>query len=192
MLKALNSSAPMRAVAAAALAISISTPVAATTQWDGTYWYATGEPSLPDGQLWVNSYGECWQALEGATNLPPCFAAPPEEITVHLNFEFDKYLVPQNVINQEEVAKIDEYIDQLETTPEEEIVSIVGHCSAEGSDEYNMALGMRRADAVRDYIIGRGYPADHVAPAESEGKRDLLPGVDPYSWEQRRVVITKS
>jgi len=191
MLKALNSSAPMRAVAAAALAISISTPVAAT-QWDGTYWYAMGEPSLPDGQLWVNRWGECWQALEGATNLPPCFGAPPEELTVHLNFEFDKYLVPQNVINQEEVAKIDEYVDQLEATPEEEVVSIVGHCSAEGSDEYNMALGLRRADAVRDYIIGRGYPADHVSPAESEGKRDLLPGVDPYSWEQRRVVITKS
>ena len=54
------------------------------------------------------------------------------------------------------------------------------------------ALGMRRADAVRNYIIAQGYPASQVGPAESRGKRDMLPGVDPYSVEQRRVVLTKT
>jgi OOP family OmpA-OmpF porin len=111
---------------------------------------------------------------------------------VHLNFEFDKYHVPDNVVNQDEVSKIDEYIAQLDATPADEVVTVVGHTDAKGSDAYNMALGQRRADAVRDYIVRRGYPEDHVAPAESRGERELIPDVDPYSVEQRRVVLTKT
>jgi OOP family OmpA-OmpF porin len=178
-------------MAAVALAIAVSAPIA-SQHMDETYWYASGDPSVPDGQLWVNSSGECWQsaAPDGPTNLPPCHVIP-EEVTVRLNFEFDKYMVPDDVVNTEEIAKIDDYIDQLEATPANELVTVVGHTDAKGSDEYNMALGQRRADAVRSYIIARGYPAENVAPAESLGKRDMLPGVDPYSVLQRRVVLTK-
>jgi OOP family OmpA-OmpF porin len=158
-----------------------------------SYWYASGDPTVPDGQLWVNSAGECWQSSypDGPTNLPPCGVVVPEEVTLHLNFEFDKYRVPDNVVNREEVAKIDDYIQKVQASPQQEYVTLVGHTDAKGSYEYNDALGMRRADAVRDYIVAQGYPADQVAPAESRGKRELIPGVDPYSVEQRRVVITK-
>jgi len=192
MLKAMKSFAPMRVVAGVALAIAVSAPVAAQTL-DETYWYASGDPSVPEGQLWANSYGECWQSAppDGPTNLPPCHVVP-KEVTVRLNFEFDKYMVPDNVVNREEIVKIDDYIDQLQATPVDEVVTVVGHTDAKGSDEYNMALGMRRADAVRNYIIAQGYPAENVAPAESMGKRDMIPGVDPYSVLQRRVVLTKT
>ena len=160
---------------------------------DESYWYASGDPTVPDGQLWTTSYGECWQSAypDGPTNLPPCVSVP-EEVTVKINFEFDKYMVPENVVNREVVAEIDEYIATVKATPEEEYVTVVGHTDAKGSDEYNMALGERRADAVRTYIIAQGYPAENLAPAETRGKRDLLPDVDPFSVEQRRVVLTKT
>jgi OOP family OmpA-OmpF porin len=192
MLKAMKSFAPMRALAAAALAIAVSAPFA-DDMIDETYWYAAGDPSVPDGQLWANSYGECWQSAvpDGPTNLPPCDVVP-EEITVRLNFNFDKYVVPDEVVNLDELARIDEYIDQLEATPANELVTVTGHTDAKGSDEYNIALGQRRADAVRDYIIRRGYPAEHVAPAETRGKRELLSDYDPFSVMQRRVVLTKT
>ena len=192
MLKAMKSFAPMRAMAAVALAVAVSAPMAADMM-EETYWYAAGDASLPDGQLWVNSYGECWQSAppDGPTNLPPCDVIP-EEITVRLNFNFDKYVVPDEVVNTEEIVRIDEYIDALEKTPADEIVTVIGHTDAKGSDEYNMGLGQRRADAVRDYIIARGYPAEHVAPAETRGKRELLPDFDPFSVMQRRVVLTKT
>jgi OOP family OmpA-OmpF porin len=80
----------------------------------------------------------------------------------------------------------------LEATPADELVTVVGHTDAKGSDEYNMVLGQNRANAVRDYIIARGYPAEHVAPAESRGKREMLPDYDPFSVMQRRVVLTKT
>jgi OOP family OmpA-OmpF porin len=196
MLKAIKGLASLRALAAVGLTIAVSAPVAEQNMnrpMDQTYWYASGGPSAPDGQLWVNGYGECWQSEppDGPTNLPPCQVVP-EEVTVRLNFEFDKYMVPENVVNQEEIAKIDDYIAQLEATPPQEVVTVVGHTDAKGTDEYNMALGQRRADAVRNYIIARGYPADHVAPAESRGEREMIPGVDPYSVLQRRVVLTKT
>ena len=192
MLKAMKSFVPMRAVAAVALAFAVSAPSA--QMLDETYWYASGDPSVPDGQLWANSYGECYQSEppDGPTNLPPCHVEIPPEVTVRLNFEFDKYRVPENVVNTEEIAKIDEYIDNLEATPEEEVVTVVGHTDAKGSDEYNMVLGQNRADAVRDYIVRRGYPQQNVAPAESRGKRELLADYDPFSVMQRRVVLTKT
>ena len=191
MRKAITRFGPTRAIAAVVLAIAVTSP-SADIMPDETYWYASGDPTVPDGQLWTTSYGECWQSAvpDGPTNLPPCQVI--EDITVHLNFNFDKYYVPDEVVNQEEIAKIDEYIDQLESTPENEVVTVIGHTDAKGSDEYNMVLGQNRADAVRDYIIRRGYPEEHVAPAESRGKRELLPDVDPFSVIQRRVELTKS
>lgn len=188
--------APTRAAAlvlSAALSFSVGSATAA--DYEESYWYAAGDPTVPDGQLWANSAGECWQSAypDGPTNLPPCqVAVVPESISVSLNFEFDKYIVPDTVVNPEELVQIDDYIEKAKATPAEEYVTIVGHTDAKGSDDYNMALGLRRADAVRDYFIRQGYPERNLAPAESEGKRDLLPNVDPFSVLQRRVVITKT
>jgi OOP family OmpA-OmpF porin len=159
-----------------------------------SYWYASGDRSLPNGQLWATSYGECWQSAypDGPTNLPPCERdIVPAEITVKLLFEFDKYQVPETVVNREVLAEIDEYIAKVQSTPAEEYVTIVGHTDAKGSDAYNMKLGYERANAVRNYFIAEGYPARLLGPAESLGKRDLLPQYSPYSVDQRRVVITK-
>ena len=72
------------------------------------------------------------------------------------------------------------------------MVTVTGHTDVKGSDAYNMALGQRRADAVRNYIIAQGYPAQNVNPAESRGKRELLPEYPADSVQQRRVVLTKT
>ncbi len=188
--------APARAAALAlSVALSFGVSTAIADDFEDSYWYASGDPSVPDGQLWTTSDGECWQSAypDGPNNLPPCQVdVVPESITVALNFEFDKYIVPDYVVNREVLVEIDDYIDKVQATPAEEYVTIVGHTDAKGSDEYNMALGMRRADAVRSYFIAQGYPERNLAPAESEGKRVLLPDVDPFSVLQRRVVINKT
>ncbi len=183
------------AVACTAAAALFFGGAAVAQDLEESYWYAAGDRSLPEGQLWTTSYGECWQSAypDGPTNLPPCQTEiiVPESITVQLLFEFDKYRVPETVVNREVLAEIDEYVANVKATPQDEYVTIVGHTDAKGSDAYNMALGMRRADAVRDYFIAQGYPARLLAPAESLGKRDLLPQYSPFSVEQRRVVINK-
>jgi len=180
------------AIACSAAAALFIGGTAVADDMEENYWYAAGSKNFPNGQLWTTSYGECWQSAGGPSNLPPCERdLVPAEITVRLLFEFDKYQVPQTVVNREVLAEIDDYITKVQQSPAEEYVTIVGHTDAKGSDPYNMALGMRRADAVRDYFISEGYPERLLAPAESLGKRDLLPQYSPFSVEQRRVVITK-
>jgi OOP family OmpA-OmpF porin len=192
MIKATSLRAPA-IVSSIALTLTLASAPASAID-EESYWYAKGDPTVPNGQLWTTSYGECWQSAypDGPTNLPPCNEVIPVSITVAINFEFDEYVVPDTVVNPDVLVEIDEYIEQLQGTPQDEYVTVVGHTDARGSDEYNMELGLRRAEAVRDYIIRQGYPAQNVGPAESEGKRDLLPDVDPFSVEQRRVVLTKT
>jgi len=196
MNKATKTLSAVGRVAPVALAVALMAPAAQAAD-QGSFWFAAGDRSLSEGQLWVNSAGECWQSAypDGPKNLPPCGAPKvvvAEQVTVRLNFEFDKYHVPTNVVNKEEIALIDKYIADIKATPEIERVTVVGHTDAVGSDAYNMTLGQRRADAVRNYIIAQGYPAQHVAPAESRGKRELLPNFPPDSLQQRRVVLTKT
>jgi len=48
---------------------------------------------------------------------------------------------------------------------------VEGHSDSQGSDAYNQKLSQRRADAVRDYLVQRGYPSDHIqARGLGEGK----------------------
>jgi OOP family OmpA-OmpF porin len=143
-------------------------------------------------QTWTASHAECWQDPRSQHDLPACSrSSVPDRFSVQLLFEFDKYVVPDTVVNREALGTIDDYVARVKRSPAREYITIVGHTDAKGSDAYNMALGLRRANAVRDYFIAEGYPPELLAPAESLGKRELLANYSPFSVEQRRVVITK-
>ena len=179
------------AVACTAAAALVLGGAASAQDQEEHYWYAAGGKNFPNGQLWATSYGECWQSAGGPNNLPPCereMAVPPE-ISVQLLFEFDKYQVPETVVNRSILVEIDDYIAKVQASPFDEYITVVGHTDAKGSDAYNMTLGRQRANAVRDYFISQGYPSRLLGPAESVGKRDLLPQYDPFALEQRRVVL---
>jgi OOP family OmpA-OmpF porin len=172
-------------LAPVAIAMTLSAPLAfGAAEAIDRYWSAQ-----PEATAWVNPYGECWKSAEGPTDLQPC--APkvvvPAEITVRLNFEFDKYGL-NDIVNDAELARLDEYIAQVKATPDQESIVVVGHTDAKGSDEYNMALGQRRADTMRDYMVSKGLSPDQINTS-SEGKRVMLPDYDIYSVEQRRAKI---
>ena len=153
---------------------------------------STGYSDSAGSQTWTTSYAECWQDPRTQRNLTPCRRdAVPDQLTLQLLFEFDKYVVPETVVNREVLREIDSYIRKVQRSPAQEQVTIVGHTDAKGSDSYNKALGLRRANAVRDYFIAQGYPENLLAPAQSRGKSELLSNYSPFSVEQRRVVITK-
>lgn len=68
-------------------------------------------------------------------------------------------------------------------------VFLSGHASDEGTNDYNLALGARRAQAVRDYLEAAGIPADHVSWV-SYGEESPLT-LDPAKKTlNRRVEIT--
>lgn len=163
----------------------VAPAVNAAGPMDEHFWSAA-EPKT----AWVTNYGECWQSAEGPNDLEPCVqpVVVPKEFVVRLNFEFDKYRL-ENIVNDQELARLEEYAEKVKATPANEFLTVVGHTDAKGSYEYNDALGYRRANTVRDFLISRGIPESQIGPAESMGKRDLLPDFSPFALEQRRVVI---
>ena len=163
---------------------------------DGPANAANPEPSrgFGNGAGWSTydpPYGNCWEDPT-TRQLPECGNAKvPDRISFKLLFEFDRFVVPDTVVNRSVLATIDSYIRKVKRSPAREYITIVGHTDAKGSDAYNIELGLRRAAAVRNYFIAEGYPDALLAPAKSRGKRQLLPEFSPFSVEQRRVVITK-
>jgi outer membrane protein OmpA-like peptidoglycan-associated protein len=59
---------------------------------------------------------------------------------------------------------------------------VEGNTDSQGSDAYNQNLSQRRADAVRDYLVERGYPADHI---QSRGRGESNPIANNASPEGR-------
>jgi len=59
---------------------------------------------------------------------------------------------------------------------------VEGHTDSRGSESYNQGLSQRRADAVRDYLVQRGYPADRI---QTRGRGEGSPIADNASPEGR-------
>ena len=65
-------------------------------------------------------------------------------------------------------------------------VTIEGHADERGTREYNLALGDRRANSVRDYLIALGVAASRVATISYGKERPAIPGSSEASWQQNR------
>ena len=65
-------------------------------------------------------------------------------------------------------------------------VTIEGHCDERGSDEYNLALGERRAVAVKRYLATLGVNAERLATISYGEERPAVAGHDERAWAQNR------
>jgi peptidoglycan-associated lipoprotein len=64
--------------------------------------------------------------------------------------------------------------------------TIEGHCDERGTVEYNLALGQRRADAARSYLIDLGIDSGRLKSISYGEERPFLDGHDESSWSQNR------
>lgn len=106
-----------------------------------------------------------------------------EEFTLEMiHFEYDSSAL--NAAAHEILAK---NVIWLRAHPEQRIV-IAGYCDERGSDEYNLALGERRAMEVRDYLVSSGI-AEQNCSVVSMGEEDpVAEGHDEISWALNRRV----
>lgn len=65
-------------------------------------------------------------------------------------------------------------------------LTIEGHCDERGSDEYNLALGQRRADAAKNYLVGLGIAAERLTSISYGEERPAVAGSDESAWAQNR------
>ncbi len=95
-------------------------------------------------------------------------------------FDFDKY-------NLTFAARqtIGRNADWMNAFPDA-IIQIEGHCDERGTEEYNIALGDRRAGAVKDYLVSLGVDASRLHTISYGEERPADPGHDEDAWASNR------
>jgi len=68
--------------------------------------------------------------------------------------------------------------------------SIEGHADERGTREYNLALGERRANGVKDYLMTYGISGSRLSVISYGKERPVNAGSDPLAWSQNRRSVT--
>ena len=107
-------------------------------------------------------------------------AAAREALTEIVFFEYDSDEITQNA-----EQKLDAKAAVLRANPGVRL-RIEGHCDQRGSTEYNLALGQRRAEAVRAYLVNLGIDGSRLSTLSYGKERPLVEGEDPDSFARNR------
>lgn len=95
-------------------------------------------------------------------------------------FDFD-----QAAVRPDQFSKLDQNADVLKANPSARII-IEGNCDERGTNEYNLALGERRALNAKTYLIETGVEESRLRTVSYGEERPLFPGSDEDSWAQNR------
>lgn len=95
-------------------------------------------------------------------------------------FDFDK-----STIKAGERSKVETVANHLKANPTQK-VKIEGHCDERGTEGYNLALGDRRALAIREYLIRLNVAADRIYTISFGEARPVAEGHDESAWSQNR------
>jgi peptidoglycan-associated lipoprotein len=72
------------------------------------------------------------------------------------------------------------------TTYQNVTITLEGHCDERGTREYNLALGERRSDAARDYLVALGVDGGRLTTISYGKERPAVLGSNEESWAQNR------
>ena len=83
---------------------------------------------------------------------------------------------------QDQVAWLKQYSDTS--------VIVEGHCDERGTREYNLALGEKRAQSVKNYLISLGISSDRISTISYGKERPAVVGSNDGAWAQNRRSVT--
>jgi peptidoglycan-associated lipoprotein len=99
------------------------------------------------------------------------------------------FLEDQSDVSPVAQATLDKQATWLRQYPRYAI-TIEGHADERGTREYNLALGARRAQSVRDYLAARGVPASRMRTVSYGKERPVAVCNDASCWSQNRRAVT--
>ena len=123
--------------------------------------YATGESSTANLQAYLQN-----------------------EVGDRVYFDTDKHN-----INAASAFKLEAQANWLNSTPGFTI-RLEGHCDERGTREYNLALGERRANAAKDYLMTYGISSDRITVLSYGKERPVDSGSNPLAWSKNRRSVT--
>jgi peptidoglycan-associated lipoprotein len=99
-------------------------------------------------------------------------------------FDFDR-----STLKPDAMATLDRQSGWLAKYPQVN-VQVAGNCDDRGTEEYNLALGQRRANASRDYLVARGVAGSRISTISYGKDRPTALGDNEQAWAQNRNTIT--
>jgi peptidoglycan-associated lipoprotein len=148
--------------------------------------------------------GACTHKQEAVNTAPPPAPPPPpaaaapvtssvlpgsaEDFRVNVgdtvHFEFDQYNVPESdkTVLGRQAAWLAKYPAVR--------VTVEGHCDERGTREYNLALGARRANAVKEYLVSQGVSTARVETVSYGKERPICTESNEACWAQNRRGVT--
>ncbi len=120
------------------------------------------------------------EPTEPAVTTPDYAALDPSEYGIgDVFFAFDEYELSTEAMGV--LAKNARILREAGVT-----VMLSGHCDERGTVEYNLALGEKRAKAVRDYLVSLGVPASSLRVTSYGESKPFAMGHSESAWSQNR------
>jgi len=156
------------------------------------------------GETWKNSTGLCWRdanwtpataapGCDGAIAAPAAAPAPAparapaapvaqKPAAAKVTYAADTFFdFNKSVVMPAGKAKLDDLVSKVKGINLEVIIA-VGHTDSVGSDAYNQKLSVRRAEAVKAYLVSKGIEKNRIY---TEGKGEKQPVADNKTKEGR-------
>jgi peptidoglycan-associated lipoprotein len=125
---------------------------------------------------------EALKRVEAPTSTPIDPLMDPGSVLARRSIYFD---YDRSVINGSDVAVVEAHGRYLMDHPAR-VVRIEGNCDERGGREYNLALGQRRADAMRERLRLLGISPERVETVSLGKEKPRNPGHDEAAWAQNR------
>jgi peptidoglycan-associated lipoprotein len=103
----------------------------------------------------------------------------PELKTVY--FDYDR-----SNVREDQTGTLRNNSQEINTHADWRTVVIEGHCDERGSEEYNLALGERRATSVKQYLTSLGIPATRMDTVSFGESKPAVQGHDESAWRWNR------
>lgn len=110
-----------------------------------------------------------------------------KETTISLstvNFDFDRYELSEN-------AKSVLFENAKNIIDNKYTVTVEGHCDERGTNQYNLSLGQKRANVVKEYYIRLGVPENKIATISYGEEKPLCTEFTEECWAKNRRAETK-
>ena len=125
-----------------------------------------------------------------SSDITPAYAEGKEGMFADILFEFDKYDVKESY--KSELQAVAAWMTKNSSAK----VSVEGNCDERGTNEYNLALGDRRAKAVKDYLVSLGVLSSRIETISYGEEKPVCTEQSEECWAKNRrahlVILTKA
>ena len=143
-----------------------------------------GCSSKPQTTAQTDTSGGIDSSQTGGSAIPGSEEDLKQNVGDRVFFELDR-----SELSQEARQTLDRQAAWLKRYPAVR-VTLEGHCDERGTREYNMALGARRANAARAYLVALGVQTARIQTVSYGAERPAVLGTGEAVWSQNRRAVT--